>query len=177
MRPIPRSLHRQRDSARKPDPAQFVLPFLGEPEASCVESSHDHGSPGDSGERMGGNVRTPILDPALNGEESPTQRRSDDKPENSHRSKPKSAQPIHRKAPATAARVDVFSVPPNIIALIESKSGAWSAPELAELLGCTGKHIYALAKSGRMPHLRIGTMVRFDPTATAEWLRNRFIAA
>lgn len=71
----------------------------------------------------------------------------------------------------------MISASANIIALIEKRSGAWSAPELAELLGCTGKHIYALAKSGRMPHLRIGSMVRFDPTTTADWLRNRFIAA
>jgi excisionase family DNA binding protein len=48
---------------------------------------------------------------------------------------------------------------------------------LAELLGCSGKHIYALAKSGRMPHLRIDGMIRFDPAATARWLRERFIAA
>jgi excisionase family DNA binding protein len=73
--------------------------------------------------------------------------------------------------------MDLVSVSPNIVAQIESRSGAWSAPELADLLGCTGKHIYALAKSGRMPHLRIGGMVRFDPATTAEWLRNRYIAA
>jgi hypothetical protein len=28
-----------------------------------------------------------------------------------------------------------------------------------------------------MPHLRIGGMVRFDPAATAEWLRQRYVAA
>jgi excisionase family DNA binding protein len=71
----------------------------------------------------------------------------------------------------------MISASANIIALIENRSGAWSAPELADLLRCTGKHIYALAKSGRLPHLRIGSMIRFDPAATAEWLRNRFIAA
>jgi excisionase family DNA binding protein len=74
-------------------------------------------------------------------------------------------------------RMDVISVPPNIVTLIESRPEAWSARELATLIGCTGKHIYALAKSGRMPHLRIGSMVRFDPAATAEWLRQRYIAA
>ena len=65
----------------------------------------------------------------------------------------------------------------DIIAIIEGRRGAWSAPELAELLGCSGKHIYALAKSGRMPHLRIGGMIRFDPRITASWLRERSIAA
>lgn len=73
--------------------------------------------------------------------------------------------------------MDVISVSPNIVALIESRAEAWSARELANLIGCTGKHIYALAKSGRMPHLRIGGMVRFDPATTAEWLRQRYVAA
>jgi excisionase family DNA binding protein len=82
-----------------------------------------------------------------------------------------------KRPPATASSADMISASTNLIALVEKRSGAWSAPELAELLGCTGKHIYALAKSGRLPHLRIGSMIRFDPAATAEWLRNRFIAA
>lgn len=78
--------------------------------------------------------------------------------------------------PPTAA-IESLAVSPNIVALIEGRSEAWSARELAKLIGCTGKHIYALAKSGRMPHLRIGGMVRFDPATTAEWLRQRYIAA
>jgi excisionase family DNA binding protein len=65
----------------------------------------------------------------------------------------------------------------EIIAIIAARCGAWSAPDLAKLLGCSVKHIYALAKSGRMPHLRIDGMIRFDPGATAAWLRERFIAA
>ncbi|MGB6133304.1 MAG: helix-turn-helix domain-containing protein [Acidobacteriaceae bacterium] len=87
--------------------------------------------------------------------------------------------PPGKVAPSgSAARsIDLVSVSPNIVALIENRAEAWSAPELARLIGCTGKHIYALAKSGRMPHLRIGGMVRFDPATTAEWLRQRYIAA
>lgn len=65
----------------------------------------------------------------------------------------------------------------SIVAAVAAKHSAWSAHELAELLGCSGKHIYALAKSGRLPHLRINGMIRFDPAATAQWLRERFIAA
>jgi excisionase family DNA binding protein len=76
-----------------------------------------------------------------------------------------------------SAGIDSLAVSPNIVALIEGREQAWSARELAKLIGCTGKHIYALAKSGRMPHLRIGGMVRFDPATTAEWLRQRYIAA
>jgi excisionase family DNA binding protein len=69
------------------------------------------------------------------------------------------------------------SVEAGLIAIVEGKRGAWSASELAELLGCSGKHIYALAKSGRIPHLRIGGMIRFDPGITGAWLRERSIAA
>jgi excisionase family DNA binding protein len=69
------------------------------------------------------------------------------------------------------------NVEAEIIAIIESKRGAWTAADLAELLGCSGKHIYALAKSGRLPHLRIDGMIRFDPSVTGAWLRERFIAA
>ena len=78
---------------------------------------------------------------------------------------------------APASRLRLQHGQPEIIALIEARRGAWSAPDLAELLGCSGKHIYALAKAGRMPHLRIDGMIRFDPRATAQWLRERFIAA
>lgn len=74
-------------------------------------------------------------------------------------------------------KVVPVNVEAEIIAIIESKRGAWTAADLAELLGCSGKHIYALAKSGRLPHLRIDGMIRFDPSVTGAWLRERFIAA
>lgn len=50
----------------------------------------------------------------------------------------------------------------DLVAIIENKRRAWSAAQLAELLGCSAKHIYEPAKSRRMPHLRIGGMIRFD---------------
>jgi len=67
--------------------------------------------------------------------------------------------------------------PPDLVSIIERKRGAWSAAALAELLECSEKHIYALARSGRMPHLRIDGMIRFDPCTTAEWLRKYIVAA
>lgn len=65
----------------------------------------------------------------------------------------------------------------DLATIIERKRGAFSASALAELLGCSEKYIYALAKSARIPHLRIGAMIRFDPSQTAEWLRKHLIAA
>jgi hypothetical protein len=66
---------------------------------------------------------------------------------------------------------------PDLVSIIEQKRGAWSAAALAELLECSEKQIYALARSGRMPHLRIDGMIRFDPCTTAEWLRKYIVAA
>lgn len=76
------------------------------------------------------------------------------------------------KAPESATAINA-----ELIIMIERRERAWSASELAELLGCSDKHIYSLAKSGRIPHLRIGGVIRFDPGATAAWLRERYIAA
>ncbi|HVB58367.1 MAG TPA: helix-turn-helix domain-containing protein [Candidatus Acidoferrales bacterium] len=61
----------------------------------------------------------------------------------------------------------------TIIEIIERKKSAWTAEKLAELLGCTPAHLYQLAKQGRMPSYRLGTMIRFDPVLTAEWLRSK----
>jgi excisionase family DNA binding protein len=119
----------------------------------------------------------PIQEPVVKKEQSATRSRLDHNPTHSRGPERKSPKSIPRKPPAITGKVGAISATANIIALIEGRSGAWSAPELAELLGCTGKHIYALAKSGRMPHLRIGSMIRFDPAATADWLRERFVAA
>jgi excisionase family DNA binding protein len=104
-------------------------------------------------------------------------RRAGRTPQAPVRSRPPDRQVVRLDSSPPKSRIDVTSVSPNIVALIEGRAEAWSARELAQLIGCTGKHIYALAKSGRMPHLRIGGMVRFDPLATAEWLRQRYVAA
>jgi excisionase family DNA binding protein len=46
---------------------------------------------------------------------------------------------------------------------------------LAEVLSLSRKHIYKLAKNGRMPSLRIGGAIRFDLHATAAWLESKAI--
>jgi excisionase family DNA binding protein len=42
--------------------------------------------------------------------------------------------------------------------------------ELANLLSVSERHIYALVHDGQIPHLRIGTAVRFDPLVLCAWL-------
>jgi excisionase family DNA binding protein len=56
---------------------------------------------------------------------------------------------------------------------IRNRRTAWTAEELADVLCLSRKHIYKLAKRGRMPSLRIGGAIRFDPFATANWLDSK----
>jgi excisionase family DNA binding protein len=54
---------------------------------------------------------------------------------------------------------------------IERIEGAMTAEELAKVLGVSKITIFKQAKAGRIPSFRIGTCVRFDPKAVANWLR------
>jgi excisionase family DNA binding protein len=58
---------------------------------------------------------------------------------------------------------------------IRNRRTALTAEELAELLALSRKHIYKLAKSGRIPYLRMGGAVRFDPHMTANWLEGKTV--
>ncbi|CAN5750817.1 hypothetical protein BH10ACI4_BH10ACI4_16990 [soil metagenome] len=58
---------------------------------------------------------------------------------------------------------------------IRRRKKAWTAEELADLLSLSRKHIYKLAKQQRMPSIRMGGAIRFDPEAVANWLENRCV--
>lgn len=51
------------------------------------------------------------------------------------------------------------------------------AAVIAELTGWSRKHIYDLAKRGRIPHYRIGSSVKFDLNKVKAWLDEHEIAA
>jgi excisionase family DNA binding protein len=55
---------------------------------------------------------------------------------------------------------------------IERVGHALKAAELAELLAVSRILVFKLAKAGRIPSFRVGTCVRFDPRAVANWMRN-----
>ena len=63
----------------------------------------------------------------------------------------------------------------TLASLVRRRRTAWTAEELAEVLSLSRKHIYKLAKKGRMPSLRIGGAIRFDPHAIAAWLESKAI--
>jgi excisionase family DNA binding protein len=56
---------------------------------------------------------------------------------------------------------------------IERTGHALTADELARVLSVSRITIFKQAKAGRIPSFRIGTCVRFDPKAVANWLRKQ----
>lgn len=47
--------------------------------------------------------------------------------------------------------------------------------EVAETLGCHIMTIYDWIKEGKIPHMRIGSRIKFDPGALASWVEARSI--
>ena len=56
---------------------------------------------------------------------------------------------------------------------IERIGRALTAGELAKLLSVSKVTIFKQAAAGKIPSFRVGTCVRFDPRAVANWLRTR----
>ena len=61
--------------------------------------------------------------------------------------------------------------PSTLAEQIERSGRALTAKELAQMLSVSTITIFKQAKAGRIPCFRIGTCVRFDPRAVANWLR------
>jgi excisionase family DNA binding protein len=55
--------------------------------------------------------------------------------------------------------------------LVAQWNRALTVAELAELLSISQQNIYLKVRAGLIPYLRIGGCIRFDPKATADWLR------
>lgn len=56
---------------------------------------------------------------------------------------------------------------------IERVGRALTAEELAKLLAVSRVTIFKQAAAGKIPSFRVGTCVRFDPRAVANWLRSQ----
>jgi excisionase family DNA binding protein len=48
---------------------------------------------------------------------------------------------------------------------------------LAKHLGVTHRHVRRLVDEKRVPYLKVGRLVRFDPAEVAEWLRSTRVPA
>jgi excisionase family DNA binding protein len=56
---------------------------------------------------------------------------------------------------------------------IRATKGALTIPRLAQLLNMSPRSLYDHVDRGTLPAYRIGTSVRLDPKATADWLQAR----
>ena len=71
----------------------------------------------------------------------------------------------------TEDRVSRSSVVPGETANFEDR--LWKVADAAAYLRLSSKSVYGLVESGVLPCIRIGTRIRFEPSALAEWLRRQ----
>ena len=65
---------------------------------------------------------------------------------------------------------------PTLADRIAETDHALSVKELCALLGMGRNAVYEMAGDGRLPSIKIGVNLRFDPAITAAWLRERYVA-
>jgi len=53
----------------------------------------------------------------------------------------------------------------------------WTAREVATFLRASISWVYKAAERGELPCIRIGAMLRFDPSAIRTWLGERVVAS
>lgn len=75
------------------------------------------------------------------------------------------------------SRTTPFQEVQTIPEMLRSRRSALTAEDLAGFLAISQKTVYALAKSGRLPSIRFGSTVRFDPAVIADWLEEHQLAA
>jgi len=64
----------------------------------------------------------------------------------------------------------------NIEHTLRQHIGLITVAELAQLLNSHRQTLYVACREGRIPYLRVGSRVRFDGNAIAEWLTLRTVA-
>ena len=63
----------------------------------------------------------------------------------------------------------------SIAEQLRSRSSLLTLNALAELLACHPQTLYKACRAGKMPHIRTGGRIRFDPRAIAGWLKQRSV--
>ena len=57
--------------------------------------------------------------------------------------------------------------------VVPSRPGLLTAKDLAKMLAVSDKTVYSFVAKGRIPYLKIGSSVRFQPAAIRTWLKER----
>ena len=68
---------------------------------------------------------------------------------------------------------EIYSGQSDLPEQIERQTDALTIPWLAKKLTCSPQLLYKMAEKGKLPSLRIGSLIRLSPAATAAWLRTR----
>jgi len=61
----------------------------------------------------------------------------------------------------------------DLVSIVESKRAGWTVEQFARLLEVSTKSIYKEVKRGTLVAYKVGSMLRLDPKATANWPRDR----
>lgn len=67
--------------------------------------------------------------------------------------------------------------PQSISRQIRSCPTALTVDDVAEFLNLAPKTIYTMSASGRIPSIKIGSVLRFDPATLASWIDARTLGA
>ena len=81
------------------------------------------------------------------------------------------------QTPSTNGLLEPKVNPDSIIARLRAMRTAMLVKDLAYLLGMGRNTVYLMIRSGRIPSIRIGSVVRVDPVQVADWLEERTVAA
>jgi excisionase family DNA binding protein len=63
----------------------------------------------------------------------------------------------------------------TLVERLEARSDLMSVNELAEIIGSHAQTIYKWTRQHKLPYVRVGGRLKFDPIVTAGWLRARSI--
>ena len=58
---------------------------------------------------------------------------------------------------------------------LEKRTTALTVSDVAEVLHVSVRQVYSLAASNKIPQIRVGGSIRFDPSEFAAWLRQKMI--
>lgn len=65
--------------------------------------------------------------------------------------------------------------PRDLAAVVEQQPGLLKVQDLVRLTGFRKTAIYQMVEDGRIPYLRFGSSIRFDPIAIAAWMREHTV--
>lgn len=61
----------------------------------------------------------------------------------------------------------------DIATLLAQHRGGMTASKVAEITGISAKTLYQMAKDNRIPAVKVGSKVIFDPAKIAAWWRSK----